>query len=102
MKLKIVVFSLLLGLASLLGACQTETPTETIDESAPAGETETMPGEEEIETEAMPGEEEEIETEAMPGEEAEEETEAMPGEEAEEEIEEEVEGEVEEEAETTP
>ncbi|MEQ8960865.1 MAG: hypothetical protein RLP02_23570 [Coleofasciculus sp. C2-GNP5-27] len=78
MKLKIVVFSLLLGLASLLGACQTETPTETIDESAPAGETETMPGEEEIETEAMPGEE------------------------AEEEIEEEVEGEVEEEAETTP
>ncbi|MEQ9622609.1 hypothetical protein [Coleofasciculus chthonoplastes] len=78
MKLKIIAFSLLLGLTSLLGACQTDTttPDETgVEEPTPAEETETMPGEEE--TEAMPGEEE---TEAMPGEE---ETEAMPGEEEE-------------------
>ncbi|MEQ9482064.1 hypothetical protein [Coleofasciculus sp. F4-SAH-05] len=95
MKLKIIAFSLLLGLTSLLGACQTDTttPDETgVEEPTPAEETETMPGEEETEampgeeeTEAMPGEEEEEETEAMPGEEEEEETEAMPGEEEEEE-----------------
>jgi len=96
-KLKIIAFSLLLGLTSLLGACQTDTTTPEgtgVEEPTPAEETEVMPGEEETET--MPGEEEtetmpgEEETETMPGEEetevmpGEEETEAMPGEEEEE------------------
>lgn len=47
MKLKIVAFSLVLGLTSLLGACQTEpTPTDTI-EPTPAEETPPMtPGDE--------------------------------------------------------
>ncbi|MFP5273733.1 hypothetical protein [Coleofasciculus sp.] len=84
-KLKIVAFSVLLGLASLLGACQNvTTPPEepALEEQNPAGETEVMPTEEETEvmpteeeTEAMPTEEE---TEAMPTEEEEEETEAVP------------------------
>ncbi|MEQ9671546.1 hypothetical protein [Coleofasciculus sp. G2-EDA-02] len=47
MKLKIVAFSLVLGLTSFLVACQTEpTPTETI-EPTPAEETTPMtPGDE--------------------------------------------------------
>jgi len=85
-KLKIIAFSLLLGLTSLLGACQTDTttPDETgVEEPTPAEETEAMPGEEETmpgEEEAMPGEEETMpgEEEAMPGEEEEEDGEAMP------------------------
>ncbi|MEQ8538215.1 MAG: hypothetical protein RIB93_12300 [Coleofasciculus sp. D1-CHI-01] len=92
MKLKIIAFSLLLGLTSLLGACQTDTttPDETgVEEPTPAEDTEVMPGEEEAmpgEEEVMPGEEEAMpgEEEAMPGEEEEEDGEAMPGEEEEE------------------
>gem|GEM_PF-5114465 len=92
MKLKIIAFSLLLGLTSLLGACQTDTttPDETgVEEPTPAEDTEVMPGEEEVmpgEEEVMPGEEEAMpgEEEAMPGEEEEEDGEAMPGEEEEE------------------
>ena len=99
MKLKIIAFSLLLGLTSLLGACQTDTttPEETgVEEPTPAEETEVIPGEEEAmpgEEEAMPGEEEAMpgEEEAMPGEE-----EAMPGEE------EAMPGEEEEDGEATP
>jgi len=91
-KLKIIAFSLLLGLTSLLGACQTDTttPDETgVEEPTPAEDTEVMPGEEEVmpgEEEVMPGEEEAMpgEEEAMPGEEEEEDGEAMPGEEEEE------------------
>jgi len=91
-KLKIIAFSLLLGLTSLLGACQTDTttPDETgVEEPTPAEDTEVMPGEEEAmpgEEEVMPGEEEAMpgEEEAMPGEEEEEDGEAMPGEEEEE------------------